>query len=233
MPRSMASGSSTFMSPPPWPSRTISFCRVTTSMPPRSETRATTRWKLIRAEVERSEQRPWPGDDLEAETFLAGAEVARARRAGTPRSSRTGCRSGWCPRCRRRQRWRSRPLRRGRRGTVGCRSWTGAGLNSTGRALRVKLPTRQSAARARSSPVDGRAAGVAWRPRPTPWPGRRRPRSRRTRAVVDLGDSVLLHGNGAAGRAEEGDLEDRVRLRVAGVDGVAVVERRACSSACR
>ena len=45
-PRSMASSESSFISPPPWPRRTTSFSRVTTSKPPGTGL-ATTRWKLL------------------------------------------------------------------------------------------------------------------------------------------------------------------------------------------
>ncbi len=44
MPRSMASGASSFMSPPPEPSRTVSFSSAMTSKWPTSSKRATTRW---------------------------------------------------------------------------------------------------------------------------------------------------------------------------------------------
>ena len=47
MPRSMASGDSSFMSPPPWPRRTTSFSRVSVSKRSPPTGRATTRWKLF------------------------------------------------------------------------------------------------------------------------------------------------------------------------------------------
>src|SRR5215216_5130744 len=47
MPRSTASGDSSFMSPPPCPRRTTSFSRVSVSKRSAPTARATTRWKLF------------------------------------------------------------------------------------------------------------------------------------------------------------------------------------------
>src|SRR5829696_829911 len=47
IPRSMASGASSFMSPPPWPRRTTSFSRVNVSKRSPPTGRASTRWKLF------------------------------------------------------------------------------------------------------------------------------------------------------------------------------------------
>src|SRR4051812_3501995 len=46
-PRSMASADISFMSPPPWPSRTTSFSLVSVSKRSPPTGRATTRWKLF------------------------------------------------------------------------------------------------------------------------------------------------------------------------------------------
>src|SRR5690606_12766495 len=46
-PRSIASGVSSFMSPPPEPRRTTSLARVSVSNPPPGAGRATTMWKLF------------------------------------------------------------------------------------------------------------------------------------------------------------------------------------------
>ncbi len=112
MPRSTASSPRRFMSPPPWPSRTVSFSRVTTSKlvvsrsPPC--TRATTRWKLF---VPRSSAATTPGSSppvllVTVGRSAPGSPAGRAaHRCGRRRSSRTPCRG-------RRRRW---PRRRARR----------------------------------------------------------------------------------------------------------------------
>ena len=80
-PRSMASGASSFMSPPPRPRRTISFSCVRTSKARSPSTRATTRWnELVPTSMAASVSAPSVG-----RSGAAGERGGERRAVGTRR----------------------------------------------------------------------------------------------------------------------------------------------------
>ena len=110
--RAIASGLICFISPPPWPRRTMSFWRVSTSKPSSPTRRATTRWNEL-VPMSRAASVS-PCCTVSRRCGCCTRRCRRTRRRGRRRSSRTRCRSRcrrhWC----RRRRAPSAPPRRGR-----------------------------------------------------------------------------------------------------------------------